>query len=205
MPAEPALGPARAGSGDSEANHRFCREELEIDSLICSQEAPLRHRDRHHAVPAGDGLETEQGRRSGRSGRLPPALKGCDEVLTARLESTQQAQALLRGLAYNVQRLVSPACALAWAPWAAAAEPAATPRPSDQRDIAWSCGQSRPSDLKPDPSERCRQSRQAATAFSVHIPSFHHSQIRPTNHPQAGSKDTPVRSGRQRRAGRLAG
>ena len=30
----------------------------------------------------------------------------CGEALTARLEPTQQAQALLRGLAYNVQRLV---------------------------------------------------------------------------------------------------
>ncbi|HWL71627.1 MAG TPA: transposase [Geminicoccus sp.] len=30
----------------------------------------------------------------------------CGEALTARLEPTQQAQALLRGVAYNVQRLV---------------------------------------------------------------------------------------------------
>ncbi len=45
---------------DSEANHRFCREELGVDSLICGQEASLRHRGRHHTVPAGDGQAAGQ-------------------------------------------------------------------------------------------------------------------------------------------------
>jgi hypothetical protein len=56
-----------------------------------------------------------------RSGRLLPELEGrdgdaggvkrrCGKALTARLEPTQQAQALPRGVAYNVHRLVIPGC-----------------------------------------------------------------------------------------------
>ncbi|HEX2526358.1 MAG TPA: hypothetical protein VHL31_08650 [Geminicoccus sp.] len=68
-----------AGAGyDSEANHRFCREELEIDSLICSQEAPLSHRGRQHAVPAGNGQAAGQARRPLQTVPPPPALERPD-------------------------------------------------------------------------------------------------------------------------------
>ena len=63
---------------DSEANHRFCREQLRVDSLICSQEAPLCHGGRYHALSAGDGQEVEQGRQPGGSCFLPTALEGPD-------------------------------------------------------------------------------------------------------------------------------
>jgi hypothetical protein len=37
---------------------------------------------------------------------MPVVKRRCGEALTARLEHTQRAQALLRGVAYNVERLV---------------------------------------------------------------------------------------------------
>jgi hypothetical protein len=101
---------------DSEANHRFCRETLSSDSLI-----PAKKR-RSATVVATTPYRQEMVRRLGKSGEpadraayrqrwkiesvMSVVKRRCGEALTARLEPTQQAQALLRGVAYNVQRLV---------------------------------------------------------------------------------------------------
>lgn len=101
---------------DSEANHRFCREQLGVDSLI-----PAKKR-RSATVVATTPYRQEMVRRLSKAGDLDDRAayrqrwkvetvmsvvkRRCGEALTARLEPTQQAQALLRGIAYNIQRLV---------------------------------------------------------------------------------------------------
>jgi hypothetical protein len=101
---------------DSEANHRFCREALGVDSLI-----PATKR-RSATVLATTPYRKEMVRRLGKPGDpadwaayrqrwkvesiVSVVKRRCGEALTARLEPAQQAQALLRGIAYNVQRLV---------------------------------------------------------------------------------------------------
>jgi hypothetical protein len=101
---------------DSEPNHRFCREELGVDSLI-----PAKKR-RSATVVATTPYRQEMVRRLGKPGDpddrtayrqrwkvetvMSVVKRRCGGALTARLEPTQQAQALLRGIAYNVQRLV---------------------------------------------------------------------------------------------------
>ncbi|HEX8374552.1 MAG TPA: transposase [Geminicoccaceae bacterium] len=106
---------------DSEANHRHCREVLGADSLI-----PAKKR-RSVRVVATTPLRQEMLRRLGEPGVeadraayrqrwkvetvMSVVKRRCGEALTARLESTQRAQALLRGLTYNVQRLVTLATA----------------------------------------------------------------------------------------------
>ncbi|WP_223861670.1 transposase [Geminicoccus harenae] len=101
---------------DSEANHRFCREQLGADSLI-----PAKKR-RSAAVVATTPYRQEMVRRLSKTGNpadcaayrqrwkvetvMSVVKRRCGEALTARLEPTQQAQALLRGIAYNIQRLV---------------------------------------------------------------------------------------------------
>jgi hypothetical protein len=101
---------------DSEANHRHCRETVGADSLI-----PARKR-RSARVLATTPLRLEMVRRLGEPGVeadraayrqrwkvetvMSVVKRHCGEALTARLDETQRAQALLRGVAYNVQRLV---------------------------------------------------------------------------------------------------
>jgi hypothetical protein len=101
---------------DSEANHRFCRERLGVDSLI-----PAKKR-RSAKVIATTPYRREMCRRLGELGEpadraaygqrwkvetvMSVVKRRCGEALTARLEPTQRAQALLRGVGYNVQRLV---------------------------------------------------------------------------------------------------
>ena len=114
MPFEQVL--ADAGY-DSEANHRHCREVLAADSLI-----PAKKR-RSVRVVATTPLRQEMLRRLGAPGVeadrvayrqrwkaetvMSVVKRRCGDALSARLEPTQRAQALLRGVAYNVQRLVT--------------------------------------------------------------------------------------------------
>jgi hypothetical protein len=101
---------------NSEANHRFCREQLGVDSLI-----PAKKR-RSATVVATTSYRQEMVRRLSKAGNpedraayrqrwealtvMSVVKRRCGEALTARLEPAQQVQALLRGIAYNVQRLV---------------------------------------------------------------------------------------------------
>ena len=102
---------------DSEAHHRHCREGLGADSLI-----PAKKR-RSAGVLTTTLLRQEMLRRLGASGVpadraayrqrwmaetvMSVVKRRCGDALSARLESTQRAQAPLRGVAYDVQRLVT--------------------------------------------------------------------------------------------------
>jgi len=97
-------------------NRRHCREVFGVDSLIPARE---RHSVR---VVATTPLQREIVRWLGRPGIradraayrqrwraetvMSVVKRRCGEALTARLDETQHAQALLDGVAYNVQRLV---------------------------------------------------------------------------------------------------
>lgn len=101
---------------DSEADHRFCREELGADSLI-----PAKKR-RSAKVVATTPYRREMVRRLGEPGEeearrayrqrwkaetvMSVAKRRWGEALSARLDDTQRTQALLRGLVYNLNRLV---------------------------------------------------------------------------------------------------
>jgi hypothetical protein len=101
---------------DSEANHRFCREDLGVDSLI-----PAKKR-RSVRVVATTPYRREMARRLGDPGDeearrayrqrwkaetvMSVAKRRWGEALSARLDETQAAQALLRGVVYNLNRLV---------------------------------------------------------------------------------------------------
>ena len=106
---------------DSEANHRFCRERLRVDSLIPAK------RHRSVAVLATTPFRQEMLRRLAKAGVDPEARRAYGQrwkaetvmsvvkrkwgdALSARLEATQRAQALLRGLAYNLDRLIALGC-----------------------------------------------------------------------------------------------
>lgn len=113
MPFEQLL--ADAGY-DSEANHRHCHEGLGVDSLI-----PAKKR-RSARVIATTPLRQEMVQRLGKPGVdadrvayrqrwkvetvMSVVKRRHGEALTARLGLTQRVQALLRGLTYNLQRLV---------------------------------------------------------------------------------------------------
>jgi transposase len=106
---------------DSEANHRFCREVLGVDSLI-----PAKRR-RSVRVVATTPYRLEMVRRLGEPGDedarrayrqrwkaetvMSVVKRRWGEALSARLDETQAAQALLRGVVYNLNRLVRLDCA----------------------------------------------------------------------------------------------
>jgi hypothetical protein len=106
---------------DSEGNHRFCRERLGVDSLI-----PAKKR-RSVRVVATTPYRQEMVRRLGDPGEdesrrmyrqrweaetvMSVAKRRWGEALSARLDATQEAQALLRGVVYNLNRLVRLDCA----------------------------------------------------------------------------------------------
>ena len=105
---------------DSEADHRFCREGLGVDSLIPAKER------RSAAVLATTPFRREMLRRLAQGGADPEARRAYRQrwkaetvmsvtkwrwgaSLSARLEATQRVQDLLWGVVYNLCRLVASA------------------------------------------------------------------------------------------------
>lgn len=106
---------------DSEANHRFCREQLGADSLI-----PVKKR-RSAVVLAIMPFRQEMLRRLAKAGGDPKARRAYGQrwkaetvmsvtkrrwgdALSARLAATQCSQTLIRGVVYNLNRLVTLGC-----------------------------------------------------------------------------------------------
>ena len=100
---------------DSEVNHRFCREQLGVDSLIPAKKrrsatvvatTPYRQEMVRRLTKAGNPEDRAAYRQRWKVESVMSVVKRrCGEAPTARLESTQQVQAFLRGVVYNVQRL----------------------------------------------------------------------------------------------------
>jgi hypothetical protein len=106
------------GGYDSEANHRFCREELMVESLIPAhnrrgtraQTTYRRKMQRLLGVPGTERRGTRRARRDygqrWKAETLMSVLKRkWGECLSARDAAMQQLQALLRGVVYNLHRL----------------------------------------------------------------------------------------------------
>lgn len=106
------------GGYDSEANHRFCREELRVESLIPAHNrrgtrAQTPYRRKMQRLPGVRGTERQGTRRARRdyaqrwkAETLMSVLKRkWGECLSARDAVMQQLQALLRGVVYNLYRL----------------------------------------------------------------------------------------------------
>jgi hypothetical protein len=101
---------------DSEANHRFCREALCVHSLIPAKKrrsarviATTPYRQEMHRLLGEPGDETSK-RAYRQRWKVETVMsvtkRRWGEALSARTEPTQHAQALLRGVVYNVNRLV---------------------------------------------------------------------------------------------------
>jgi hypothetical protein len=104
---------------DSEANHRFCREDLGVDSLIPAKKrrsvrvvatTPCRRETVRRLGDPGEAGD-EEARRAYRQRWkaetvMSVAKRRWGEALSARLDATQEAQALFRGVVYNLNRLV---------------------------------------------------------------------------------------------------
>ena len=101
---------------DSGANHRFCRESLGIDSLIPAKKrrsvrgaasTPYRLEMVRALGDPGD-REAKRAYRQRRKAEtvMSVAKRKWGETLSARLEPTQHVQALIRGVVYNLHRLV---------------------------------------------------------------------------------------------------
>jgi hypothetical protein len=101
---------------DSEANHRYCREVLGVDSLIPAKKrrsarvvatTPYRQEMVRRLGDPGDGEARRTYRQRWKAETVMSVVKRrWGEALSARLDPTQEAQALLRGLVYNLNRLV---------------------------------------------------------------------------------------------------
>ena len=106
---------------DSEVNHRFCRECLGVDSLIPAKKrrsavvlatTPFRLEMLRRLAKAGGDPEARRayGQRRKAETVMSVAKRRCGDALSARLEVTQRGQALLRGVVYNLNRLVTLGC-----------------------------------------------------------------------------------------------
>ncbi len=106
---------------DSEANHRFCRERLGADSLIPAKKrrsavvlatTPCRQEMLHRLAKADGDPEARRayGQRWKAETVMSVAKRRWGDALSARLEATQRAQALLRGVVYNLNRLIALGC-----------------------------------------------------------------------------------------------
>ena len=106
------------GGYDSEANHRYCREELKVESLIPAHNRRgtraktlyRRQMQRLLGVPGTERRGTWRARRDygqrWKVGTLMSVLKRkWGESLSARSILMQQLQALLRGVVFNLHRL----------------------------------------------------------------------------------------------------
>lgn len=106
---------------DSEANHRFRRERLGVDSLIPAKKrrsavvlatTPFRLGMLRRLAKAGGDLEARRayGQRRKAEAVMSVAKRGCGDALSARLEATRRGQAPLRGVVHNLDRLVTLGC-----------------------------------------------------------------------------------------------
>lgn len=106
------------GGYDSESNHRFCREELRVESLIPAHNrrgarAKTTYRRQMQRLLGVRGTERSGTRRARRdygqrwkAETLMSVLKRkWGECLSARATPMQETQALLRGVVYNLHRL----------------------------------------------------------------------------------------------------
>ena len=101
---------------DSEANHRSCREDLGVDSLIPAKKrrsvrviatTPYRQEMVRRLGEAGDEGSRRAYRQRWKAETVMSVVKRrWGEALSARLDDTQRTQALLRGVVYNLNRLV---------------------------------------------------------------------------------------------------
>jgi hypothetical protein len=106
---------------DSEANHRCCREDLGVDSLIPAKKrrsakvvatTPHRQEMVRRLGDPGDPESRRTYRQRWKAETVMSVVKRrWGEALSARLDTTQEAQALLRGVVYNLNRLVRLGCA----------------------------------------------------------------------------------------------
>ena len=106
---------------DSEASHRFCREGLGVDSLIPAKKrrsariiatTPYRQEMVRRLGEAGDEEARRIYRQRWKAETVMSVVKRrWGEALSARLDDTQESQALLRGVAHNLNRLVRLDCA----------------------------------------------------------------------------------------------
>ena len=102
---------------DSEASHRRCRDGLGADSPIPAEKrrsvrvvatTPLRQEMLRRLGAPGVEADRVAYRQRWRAETVMSVVKRrCGDALSARLEPTRRTQALLRGVAYNVQRLVT--------------------------------------------------------------------------------------------------
>jgi hypothetical protein len=101
---------------DSESNHRFCREDLGADGLVPAKErrsarvvatAPYRREVVGRLGEPGDGEARRAYRQRRKAETVMSVVKRrWGEALSARLDETQAARARLRGVVYNLNRLV---------------------------------------------------------------------------------------------------
>jgi hypothetical protein len=101
---------------DSEVNPRYCRGDLHVDSPISAKErrsahvvatTPLRREMVRRLGEPGVGADCVAYRQRWKVETVMSAVKRRHgEALTAKLDQTQRAQALLRGPTGNLQRLV---------------------------------------------------------------------------------------------------
>jgi hypothetical protein len=101
---------------DSEANHRFCREVLGVESLIRAKarrsktlvaKTPYRKEMCRALGEPGDPVLREQyGQRWKAETVMSVVKRKWGESLSARRDELQKAQVLLRGVTYNLHRLV---------------------------------------------------------------------------------------------------
>jgi hypothetical protein len=108
------------GGFDSEANHRFCREQLGCDSLIPAHnrrgraaKTPYRREMQERLGVPGDAhsiadlrARSEYGQRWKAETLMSVLKRKWGESLSARQDLMQRRQGLLRGLVYNLHRLV---------------------------------------------------------------------------------------------------
>lgn len=100
---------------DSEANHRFCRETLKVDSLIPAKlrksktvvaKTPYRQEMCQRLCEPGDeAAQQAYGQRWKAETVMSVTKRKWGESLKARKDETQRTVALLRGLVYNLHRL----------------------------------------------------------------------------------------------------
>jgi len=99
---------------DSEANHRFCRETLGVHSRIPAKKrrsvkviATTPYRQHRLLNEPGDPASRRDYRQRWKVETvMSVAKRRWGEALSARTDLTQRSQALLRGVVYNVNRLV---------------------------------------------------------------------------------------------------